>query len=151
MVTERRTQFGPWTPEEDALLLRHPELTYKEIAVQTGRTPAAVSQRMVVLRRKNANGNVPETADEPQAEEGQPITLETAVAGMNSYADKLQEMAAQLRNARRQYADLVALFEIAQVFIDKLRDQVVQQGGRTPLTDAAESFVESVEVLTLKV
>ncbi len=82
--------------------------------------------------------------------EGEPITLEYAIQCMNENADKLGKVAAELREERRKYGDLFALFQIAQLFVATLRDRLVNGhlGGTTPLTDAAESFIEAVEVLT---
>lgn len=38
-----------WTEEEDAFLVSHPKMTYKEVAVELGRTPSAVQNRRRIL------------------------------------------------------------------------------------------------------
>ncbi|WP_076858710.1 sigma factor-like helix-turn-helix DNA-binding protein [Bradyrhizobium mercantei] len=49
-----------WSSEEEQLLLqllRETELTQREIAQKLGRTEAAVSSRLTVIRKRDAEGN----------------------------------------------------------------------------------------------
>lgn len=70
METAAQRRWTAWTQEEDAILLDEPRPTRKELALQLGRSPAAISSRLKALRELGkeqppTNGSIPEASAPP--------------------------------------------------------------------------------------